>query len=71
MEETEKWAEQLQAVEEKLGEAYELLAELQQDLKSAGRKKEATAMSEPLERLARYARLFGEIRGSWQEVEGL
>ena len=71
MEETEKWAEQLQAVEEKLGEAYELLAELQQELKVAGHKKEATTMNEPMERLSRYARLFAEVRGSWQETEGL
>ncbi len=71
MEETEKWAEQLQAIEEKLGEAYELLAELQQELKVAGRKKEATTMNEPMERLARYSRLFAEVRGSWQETEGL
>jgi len=71
MDETEQWAEQLQAVEEKLGEAYEMLAALQQELKVGGHKKEATAMSEPMERLARYSRLFTEIRGSWQEGEGL
>ncbi len=64
---TEEWAERLGQIEELLGEAYSQLQALQSDLKTTGRKKDWQAFSEPLERLARYGRLFGEIRGSWGE----
>ena len=66
---TEEWAERLSGIEELLGEAYGQMQALQNDLKAAGRKKDWQAFSEPMERLARYGRLFGEIRGSWGEVE--
>ena len=66
---TEEWAERLAQIEELLGEAYGLLQELQNDIKAAGRKKDSQAFSEPLERLARYGRLFGEIRGSWGDPD--
>lgn len=62
---TEEWAERLLQVEDLLGEAYGMLQELQSELKAAGRKKDWQALSEPLERLARYGRLFGEIRSTW------
>ena len=62
---TDEWAERLVQVEELLGEAYGMLQELQSELKAAGRKKDWQALSEPLDRLARYGRLFGEMRGSW------
>jgi len=70
-EETTGWAEQLSAVEAKLGEAYEQLAALRDEMKSAGNKKESTAFNEPMERLARYARLFAEIRASWSGDDAL
>jgi len=62
---TEEWAERLQQIEEQLGDTYEQLRALQQELKEAGRKKDFQALNEPLERLARYGRLFGEMRETW------
>ena len=67
---TEEWAARLEQIEEQLGTVYEQLRELQQELKEAGRKKDYQAFNEPLERLARYGRLFGEIRGSWTDPDG-
>jgi hypothetical protein len=52
-----------------MGEVYEQIRALQQELKEAGRKKDFQAFNEPLERLARYGRLFGEIRGSWSDPD--
>jgi hypothetical protein len=66
---TDEWAARLEQIEEQLGTVYEQLRELQQELKEAGRKKDFQAFNEPLERLARYGRLFGEIRGSWTDPD--
>ena len=66
---TDEWAERLEQIEEQLGEVYEQLRALQQELKEAGRKKDFQALNEPLERLARYGRLFGEMRGSWTDPD--
>ena len=65
----DEWAERLEQIEGQLGEVYEQLRALQQDLKEAGRKKDYQAFNEPLERLARYGRLFGEMRGSWTDPD--
>lgn len=71
MEEQQKWAEQLGAIEAMLGEAYEQLAALRDEMKNAAHKKEAMALNEPMERLARYARLFSEMRASWSGDDAL
>ena len=63
------WAEQLEEAEDKLAEAYEILAALQQDLKEQGQKKDAQAIGEAVERLARYGRLFQDIRASWSDPD--
>jgi len=68
-ENTEEWAERLLQVEELLGDAYGRLQELQNELKTGGSKKDWQALSEPLDRLARYGRLFGEMRASWGEPD--
>jgi hypothetical protein len=65
----DEWAERLEQIEGQLGEVYEQLRALQQELKEAGRKKDYQAFNEPLERLARYGRLFGEMRGSWTDPD--
>lgn len=65
----EEWAARLERIEEQMGALYEQIHELQTELKTAGRKKDFQAFSEPLERLARYGRLFGEIRGSWVDPD--
>ena len=62
---TDAWAERLLQVEDLLGEAYGILQELQGEMKTTGQKKDWQALSEPLERLARYGRLFGEMRATW------
>jgi len=62
-----EWTDQLQEAETKLAEAYEILAALQADLKQAGRKKDMQAIGEAVERLARYGRLFEDMRQSWTE----
>ena len=64
-----EWTEQLLEAEQHIAEAYNILATLQADLKTAGRKKDTQAISEVVERLARYGRLFEDIRQSWAEVE--
>lgn len=69
MDEISKWTDQLMDAEQKLAEAYEMLAKLQADLKTAGRKKDMQAIGEVVERLGRYGRLFEDIRQSWAEVE--
>lgn len=63
-----EWTEQLLEAEQQIAEAYNILATLQADLKAAGRKKDTQAISEVVERLARYGRLFEDIRQSWTEV---
>jgi hypothetical protein len=62
------WTDQLLGAEQQLSEAYRILNSLQGELKSAGRKKDMQAISEVVERLARYGRLFEDIRESWTEV---
>ena len=63
-----EWTEQLLEAEGHISEAYTILAALQADLKAAGRKKDMQAIGEVVERLARYGRLFEDIRQSWTEV---
>jgi hypothetical protein len=63
-----EWVDQLQEAEQKLAEAHEILAGLQAELKTAGRKKDMQAIGEAVERLARYGRLFEDIQQSWTEV---
>ena len=69
MESIDAWTDQLLEVEQKFAEAHEILAQMQRDLKDAGRKKDMQAIGEVVERLARYGRLFEDIRQSWAEVE--
>jgi len=63
-----EWTEQILEAEQQIAEAYNILAALQADLKAAGRKKDTQAIGEVVERLARYGRLFEDIRQSWTEV---
>jgi hypothetical protein len=69
MENTDEWAERLSEAEEKIAEVHEMLASLRQELKDAGRKQEASAIGEAVERLARYGRLFQDIRASWSDPD--
>ena len=69
MDQTDEWAEQLEEAEGKIAEAYAILAELQQSLKQEGMKKDAQAIGEAVERLARYGRLFQDIRASWADPD--
>ena len=66
---TDEWAEQLEEAEARLAEAYAILAALQQSLKEEGMKKDAQAIGEAVERLARYGRLFQDIRASWADPD--
>ena len=68
MENIDEWVDQLQEAEDKLAEAHTILARLQAELKDAGRKKDQQAIGEVVERLARYGRLFEDMRQSWTEV---
>ncbi|NJM08661.1 hypothetical protein HC891_24445 [Candidatus Gracilibacteria bacterium] len=69
MEDIDQWVEQLSEAETKIAEAYTILAELQQALKEAGQKKDAQAIGEAVERLARYGRLFEDMRQSWADPD--
>jgi hypothetical protein len=69
MDSTNEWADQLAEAEAKIAEAYDILEALRQELKDAGRKKDSQAIGEAVERLARYGRLFQDIRQSWSEPE--
>lgn len=69
MDNIEEWANQLEEAESKIAEAYEILAALQQSLKEAGQKKDSQAIGEAVERLARYGRLFQDIRQSWADPD--
>lgn len=69
MDDIDTWTDQLQTAEEQLAAAHQVLAELQQSLKEAGRKKDMSAIGEVVDRLARYGRLFEDMRQSWTEVE--
>lgn len=64
----EEWTDQVLEAEQKLAEAYDILTKLQIDLKDAGRKKDMQAIAEVVERLARYGRLFEDLRQSWTEI---
>lgn len=66
---TDEWADQLEEAESKIAEAYELLAALQRSLREEGMKKDAQAIGEAVERLARYGRLFQDIRASWADPD--
>lgn len=69
MDNLEQWADQLLEAEEKIADVYGMLAALQAELKDAGRKKDHQAIGEVVERLARYGRLFQDMRQSWTEPE--
>lgn len=69
MDHFEEWTNQLLEAEEKISEAYTMLSSLQAELKDAGRKKDMQAIGEVVERLARYGRMFEDIRQSWTEVD--
>jgi chromosome condensin MukBEF complex kleisin-like MukF subunit len=68
MDQVAEWIDQIQEAEQKLAEAHGILANLQAELKAAGRKKDMQAIGEVVERLARYGRLFEDIQQSWTEV---
>ena len=68
MESIDAWTDQLLEVEQLFAESHEILAQLQAELKDAGRKKDMQAIAEVVERLGRYGRLFEDIRHSWTEV---
>lgn len=70
MDQRERWTDQLLEVEAKIGDAYEILTALQAEIKEAGRKKDAQALGEVVERLARYGRLFQDLRETWADPEG-
>jgi len=63
----EEWVEKLAAIQEQLSTMYSEIETLRSDLKAAGRKTDSQAFNEPLERLARYGRLFSDIHLSWTE----
>jgi len=69
MESSEQWAEQLEEAEGKIAEAYEILAALQATLKDVGQKKDSQAIGEAVERLARYGRLFQDMRATWADPD--
>jgi hypothetical protein len=69
MDQQEQWAERLVEAEDRLGEVYTILVELKQELKDAGRKKDAGALDEAAQRIGRYGQMFGELRSSWTAVE--
>lgn len=67
MSDTEAWVEQLSEIQEQLGDLYSRIESLRGELREAGRKTDATAFNEPLERLARYGRLFSDVLHTWTE----
>ncbi|NJN17106.1 MAG: hypothetical protein HC822_12940 [Oscillochloris sp.] len=69
MENTDEWAARLEEAEERIAAAYEILSELQMELREAGQKKDAQAIGEAVERLARYGRLFQDIRAHWSDPD--
>jgi hypothetical protein len=69
MAQTDEWAGQLEEAEGKIAEAYEILAGLQRELRDEGMKKDAQAIGEAVERLARYGRLFQDIRAAWADPD--
>ena len=69
MEQLDQWGERLLEAEEQIAGVYESLAALQAELRDAGRKKDAQAIGEAVDRLARYGRLFQDIRASWADPD--
>lgn len=69
MEPRDEWIDQLSEAEQKLESAYEILAALHESLRDAGRKKDFQAIGEAMERLARYGRLFQDMRETWSGEE--
>jgi hypothetical protein len=69
MEPKDEWIDQLSEAEQKLESAYETLAALYESLRDAGRKKDFQAIGEAMERLARYGRLFQDMRETWSSEE--
>lgn len=67
MEDVAAWTEKLEEAEAQLEAAHTVLTELHQELDDAGRKKDRQAIAEVVDRLARYGRLFDEMRRSWTE----
>lgn len=67
MDDVAAWTEQLQEAEGHLEAAHTVLSELHRELKDAGRKKDMLAITEVVDRLARYGRLFEDMRLSWTE----
>ncbi|MBA3469584.1 MAG: hypothetical protein H0T53_08065 [Herpetosiphonaceae bacterium] len=63
----EEWVEKLGAIQEQLSSLYAEIESLRGELKTAGRKADFQAFNEPLERMARYGRLFSDIHLSWTE----
>lgn len=69
MAQTDEWAEQLEEAEAKLAEVYTIVAALRKRLKEEGQKPDAQALGEVAERLARYGRLFQDMRASWTDPD--
>jgi hypothetical protein len=69
MENRDDWTNKLEEAEAKIAEAYEILAVLRQELRDASKKQDASAIGEAVERLARYGRLFQDIRASWADPD--
>lgn len=69
MSQHDEWAAQLEEAEGKLAEAYEILAALHQSLRDEGLKKDSQAIGEAVDRIARYGRLFQDIRAAWADPD--
>lgn len=52
-----------------LAEVYTIVAALRKRLKEEGQKPDAQALGEVAERLARYGRLFQDMRASWTDPD--
>lgn len=65
----EELVTRLEAIQETMGTLYTDLEALRSDLKSGGHKSDATALNEPLERIARYGRLFSDMLVTWTEPQ--
>lgn len=69
MDQLEQWSERLLEAEEQLAGVYEAIASLHAELREAGRKKDAQALGEVVDRLARYGRLFQDMRATWADPD--
>ena len=65
----QEWAEKLSAIQEQMSAIYTQIDDLRGELKAAGRKTDSQAFNEPLERLARYGRLFSDMLVTWTEPQ--